>query len=315
MSGINRREFLKRAGLTAAAFAFPAMILEGCKEEVKKALAAKPVIWLQGQSCSGCSVSLLNSIEPGIPELISSHISLNFHQTLSGGTGATLVKVLEEAVDKKRKDFLLVVEGSVPTAHDLYCTLGVVKGHHVGIREWIEKLGKNAGAVLAVGSCAAFGGIPAARGNETGAKPVSAVLPKAKLINIPGCPTHPDWVTGTILHYLLKGMPELDEYKRPKLFFEKTVHEACEHLKEYEKGIFAQYWGDRGCLYMLGCLGMDSNCDIPTRKWLEVNTCTGSGSGCIGCTEDVFPDTGDRGLYMHKYAQTEPGRGTGESGA
>lgn len=299
---LNRRDFLKALGGLTAALAVPSAVFNACKKEIRQAADAKPVIWLQAQSCSGCSVSLLNSIEPDIATIITRHISLNFHQTLSSATGDILMNIIRDAVSKKRKDFILIVEGSIPTKASTYCTLGTRNNRHTDIKNWIVKLGKLADSIIAVGSCATFGGIPAASGNSTGAQSVADILPKRTVINIPGCPIHPDWVTGTLLHLLLQGTPQLDEYKRPKMYFSKTVHELCEHLDDYERGKFAQYWGDNGCLYLLGCLGIDTNCDIPKRKWVETGSCTGCGSGCIGCTERVFPDTGDRGLYMHKMA-------------
>lgn len=303
--GLNRREFLKIMGGTTAVFAFPDVILKGCKKAFAEAAKRTPVIWLQGQSCSGCSVSLLNKIDPDIAGVITENISLNFHQTLMAGTGDVAINVLKEAVQKQRKDYVLIVEGSIPTKDTEYCTIGKVNGKAVGVKEWVEKLGKNAIAVVAVGTCSAFGGIPAAkvradRSNPTGAVSLDKILKGVKIINIPGCPPHPDWMVGTLLHVLLKGIPELDEYNRPLLYFSKTVHEECSRLKDYKKGNFAKQWGDEGCLYNLGCLGMDTNCDIPTRKWVGgMNSCTACGAGCIGCTEDVFPDYGTRGIFKH----------------
>ncbi len=308
---ISRREFLKIMGGTTAAFAFPGVILQGCKKALERAAERTPVIWIQAQSCSGCSVSLLNAVDPDIATVVTQHISLNFHQTLMGGTGHRAISVIEDAVARGRNDYVLAVEGSIPTKDDNYCTLGMVHGHHVSAKKWVTDLARNAKAVIAIGSCAAFGGIPAAEiratgDNPTGAKPVSDILGGLdKVINVPGCPPHPDWMVGTIMHLILKGMPELDEFRRPKMYFGKTVHEQCEHLAAYKRGIFAQKWGDPGCLYKLGCLGMDTGCDIPRRKWLGVNSCTGSGSGCIGCTEKPFPDYGKRGIYKHLTASLE----------
>ena len=184
------------------------------------------------------------------------------------GTGDVAISVLEEAVKKNRKDFVLIVEGSIPTKDDKYCTIGEMDGRLIGAREWIEKLGANAKAVVAVGTCAAFGGIPAAEmrdgsGNPTGAVSLGQLLKGKTVLNIPGCPPHPDWMVGTLLHVLLKGMPKLDEYNRPLMYYGKTVHEQCERLSYYKSGKFAKIWGDEGCLYNVGCLGMDSCCDIP----------------------------------------------------
>ncbi len=307
---LSRRDFLKIMGGTTAAFAFPGVILQGCKKALDKVKERTPVFWIQGQSCSGCSVSLLNKTNPDIPTVITEYISLNFHQTLMAGTGDVAVSVLQEAVEKNRKGFVLILEGSIPTKDVLYCTIGKVNDHHVGVAEWIEKLAPNAAALVSVGACAAYGGIPAAEDRTTGDNPTGAVSFQEFLamkginkpvINIPGCPPHPDWMVGTLLHVLLKGMPKLDDYGRPLMYFGKTVHDQCERLTYYKQGIFAKNWGDKeGCLYNLGCLGMDSGCDLPVRKWVDgANSCTESGSGCIGCTENVFPDYGTRGIYKH----------------
>ena len=308
---LNRRDFLKLMGGGAAVFGFSGVLLQGCRKALREAAKRTPVIWIQAQSCSGCSVSILNAIDPDIASVITETISLNYHQTLMGGTGDAAIRVLDEAVKKQRKDFVLVVEGSIPTKADEYCTIGEINGRHVSAREWIQELGKNAKAMITFGTCAAYGGIPAAKiratgDNPTGAVGLSTVFPDKTIVNVPGCPPHPDWMIGTVVHFLLKGVPELDEYNRPRLYFGKTVHEQCEHLPDYNRGRFAKKWGDPGCLYLLGCLGMDSGCDIPKRKWLGgVNSCTGCGSGCIGCTEKVFPDYGSRGLYKHLIAGAE----------
>lgn len=309
---ISRREFLKIMGGTAAAFTFPSVMIQGCKKALEKAAERTPVIWIQAQSCSGCSVSLLNKLNPGIASVITEYISINYHQTLMGATGHVAIDVLDQAVKKKRKDFILIVEGSIPTKHDLYCTVGELNGHHVGVKEWIEKLGANAKAIVSVGTCATGGGIPGAKerksgDNPTGAVSVSEILKGKTVLNVPGCPPHPDWMVGTLLHVLLKGeIPKLDEQNRPVMYYGKSVHEVCERLSEYKKGKFAKNWGDEGCLYQLGCLGMDSGCDIPVRKWVDgANSCTDCGAGCIGCTEDVFPDYGKRGIFKHLNASLD----------
>ena len=298
-------------GGASAAFAFPAVMIKGFDKALFAAAERTSVIWLQGQSCSGCSVSLLNSVNPDIVKLITEYISLNFHQTVCAGTGDACMKLIGEAVEKKRQDYVLVLEGSIPMANPLYSTLGSKDGKHIGIDYWVDSLARNAVAILAVGTCASYGGIPAGRGNVTGAAGIIEFLRKRQInkpvINIPGCPPHPGWMVGTIVHLVLKGtVPELDTDGRPVMFYGETVHENCENLTSYRKGIFAKNWGDPGCLYNLGCLGMDTGCDIPKRKWLKgMNSCTASGSGCIGCTERVFPDTGSRGIYQHLQGSLE----------
>jgi len=311
---MNRREFLKLMGGTTAALAFPGVMIQGCKKALEKAAERTNIIWLEGQSCSGCSVSLLNKLNPDIVTVITEHISLNYQGVIQGGTGESATRVLEDAVKKQRKDFILLIEGAIPTKNDLYCTIG--ENEHtkrgIGVKYWVEELGKNAKAIVSIGTCAAYGGIPAGVNQRTGENPTGAIsvaelFKGSKLVlNIPGCPPHPDWMVGTLLHVLLKGLPELDEYGRPKMYYGKTVHENCERLYYYKRGIFAKEWGDKGCLYNLGCLGMDSGCDIPVRKWNNgANSCTDCGSGCIGCTEKAFPDYGKRGIYQSLHASND----------
>jgi hydrogenase small subunit len=304
---VNRREFIRIVGGTTALFAFPEVILAGTKATLGKASSRTPIIWLQGQSCSGDSVSLLNSADPDIASFITSQISLHFHQTLSTATGDTGIDILLKTLEEGKKDYVLVVEGSIPLTSETYCTIGEVDGKARGVREWVTLLAKNAKAVVAVGTCATFGCIPGAKlrtgaGNPTGASSIWKILPDRLPINIPGCPAHPDWIIGSLAHLLMNKNLKLDRYGRPLLYFRNTVHDKCEHLPEYKKEQFARSWGDKGCLYKLGCLGIDTNCDIPVRKWLGVNSCTGCGGGCVGCTESVFPDYGDRGLFPMKKA-------------
>ncbi|HUI93853.1 MAG TPA: hydrogenase small subunit [Chitinivibrionales bacterium] len=304
---MNRREFIRIMGGASALLAFPEVILAGTKLTLGKASSRTPVIWLQGQSCSGDSVSLLNAGDPDIATLVTNRISLHFHQTLSTATGDTAINILLKTLDEGKKDYVLVVEGSIPQKSATYCTIGEVNGAPRGVREWVALLAKNAKAVVAVGTCAAYGCIPGAAlrsggENPTGATSVWGVLPIAKRINIPGCPAHPDWIIGSLVYLIMGKRLKLDVYGRPLAYFGRTVHDKCEHLAEYKKNKFARSWGDEGCLFQLGCLGIDTNCDIPTRKWLGVNSCTGCGAGCIGCTEPVFPDYGARGLFPMKKA-------------
>ncbi len=304
----TRRSFVKMMGGFGAAVCFPGVLVQGCRGVLGRAARRTPVIWIQGQSCSGCSVSLLNSIDVDVSTLLTEHVSLYFHQTLSWATGDVATGVLRKVIQRQIEDYVLVVEGSIPLASEMYCTLGTPGGGHLGIREWVMELAESARHIIAVGTCAAFGGIPAAAGRDaggqpTGAAPLSTVLPDRRIVNVPGCPPHPDWIAGTIVRCLLGRRMKLDAFARPLVYFGRTVHEQCERLDDYKQEKFARYWGDEGCLYYLGCLGIDTHCDIPARKWVGgANSCTGCGSGCIGCTEEVFPDFGQRGLYRHREA-------------
>jgi hydrogenase small subunit len=166
------------------------------------------------------------------------------------------------------------------------------------MQSWVETLAEDALAVVALGSCAAFGGIPAARPNPTECRSVGEIL-EAKsintpLVNVPGCAPHPDWFVGTIASILLSGLPkpeDLDEHKRPKAFYGQTIHENCPRRAYYDENKFAKKFGELGCNYELGCRGPITHADCPVRLWNDkVNWCVGCGATCIGCTEPGFFD-------------------------
>jgi len=311
--GLTRREFLNVmgrgtvtvgvAGVAGCAgsnkeAAYVAPVKEALKEKQVKE-GNLPVLWIQGQSCAGCSISTINTVYPDIASVLTETISLEFHPNIMAGTGDVAIKVLTDAETKKKGKYVLVVEGSIPTNDKgLYSTMGEVDGHHITTKGWVERLGKNAQAILNVGTCSAYGGIPAGTPNPTGAVPVEKILPQATMINIPGCPPHPDWVIGTIAHVLLFGIPELDEEKRPKVFFSKLIHDNCERRSYFDEGIMAEDYSEEGCLFELGCKGPIAHCDVSIRSWNnKVNWCVQCGSPCIGCTEPTFPDHEGEGLY------------------
>ena len=304
---ITRREFAKIFGATAAGVGLTAA-LAACgkpaeekktEEKVEKVLPVlekvvatrQPVVWLQGSGCTGCSVSLLNSVHPDIAEILTKIISLEGHPTVMAATGDVAMSVFEDAVTKKAGKFILVVEGAVPTAENgLYGTFGENANGPQTILDWTKRLGNAAKAVVAVGTCAAFGGIPAGQPNPTGAKSVSQVLGKT-VVNIPGCPPHPDWIVGTLAHVLLFGMPDLDSLARPKLFYGEVIHANCPRYWDFEKQKYAQHLSDDGCLVFLGCKGPIAHADCSQRHWNNgVSWCIGGNAPCIGCVQPEFPD-------------------------
>ncbi len=264
-----------------------------------------PVIWLQGAGCTGCSVSILNSVSPNIKNVLidevipGKHINLRFHPTVMAGAGDDIIELLEKTRQQKAGSYVLVVEGAIPTAQGgIHCVIGEERGKAVSVVSRLESLASNALAVIAMGTCASFGGIPSASPNPTQCLSVEEAFKAAKittpLINISGCPPHPDWFTGTLASILLFGLPmpkDLDEHKRPKAFFGTLIHENCPRRAYYDEGKFAKKLSDPGCLYELGCKGPVTYADCPTRLWNNgTNWCIGSGAPCIGCCEPGFPD-------------------------
>lgn len=264
-----------------------------------------PVIWLQAATCTGCSVSMLNSVSPTIKNILidevipGKHINLRYHATVMAGQGDAAIDEMETTSSKKKGGYILVVEGAIPTASNgVHGSLGEKEGKPVSMASRVEHLSKNALAVIALGTCAAYGGIAAGSPNPSGSVGVDAFLKQKKvnvpLINIPGCAPHPDWFVGTVASIVLNGLPkpsELDEYRRPKAFYGKLIHENCPRRAYFEEGKFARKFGDPGCLNELGCKGPVTYADCPTRLWNHgTNWCIGSGGSCIGCVEPGFPD-------------------------
>lgn len=245
-----------------------------------------PVIWLQGQSCSGCSVSILNADHPDPVTLLTRYIALQFHGTLSTATGQIGMQVLNAGIDKG--GYILVVEGAVPAGMPKACVIG-----HEPFVEQLKRAAKGAVAIVAVGSCASFGGIPAAENNPTGASSVAEYLSNngvtQPVIAIPGCPVHPDWLVGTLVHVLKFGIPKLNSNGSPVVFFDRLIHDQCPRFADYEREHFAQHFSDKGCFFKLGCLGPVTHADCPTRLWNSgTNFCINAGSPCIGCSSKVF---------------------------
>ena len=166
--------------------------------------------------------------------------------------------------------------------------------------------------MVAVGSCASFGGIPGAENNPTGA--ISAVQHlknqgvSTPAILIPGCPCHPDWLLGTLTHVLKVGIPPLDALGRPKAFFSRLMHDQCARFPDYEREKFAKTFGDEGCLFKLGCLGPITHTDCALRQWNGgVNSCIRAGAPCTGCGGEQFAAKANLPFITKKRAAQQQG--------
>ncbi len=295
MKRFSRREFLKLSGRMAAILGLSPLLVTDMAEALEQSAAGNPpVLWIQGASCTGDSVSLLNSVEPDIKDVLLDIISLRFHPTVMAAAGDLAMSAMEETSEKAKGKYYLVVEGAVPKDDGgVYCTVGENgSGKPITFLNLLERLSKDAAAIIAVGTCATSGGIPAGAPNPTGCVGVSEVVKGTPVINIPGCPAHPDWILGSLAHVLLyKKVPALDGQGRPKLFFGKLIHDNCPRRQYFDNSIFARSLSEEGCLFKLGCKGPMTHADCPTRQWNNgVNFCIKAGAPCIGCAEVVFPD-------------------------
>jgi len=264
-----------------------------------------PAVWISAGACGGCAVSVLNTVAPSIKNVLIDevipgvHISLKFQVNISAGSGDPVIKVLEDVGEQKQGEFLLIVDGVVSTADGgIFCTVGERGEERIPVYQWVVELGKKALAVMALGTCSCFGGIPGASPNPSGVKKLMEIYKEegvtTPLVNVPGCPPHPDWFVGTVAKLLTAGLPkpgDLDDWLRPKEFYGMLIHENCQRRAYFDEGKFAKHFGEPGCLYELGCKGPITYADCPLKQWNNgVNWCIRAGMGCQGCTQPEFPD-------------------------
>ncbi len=283
---ISRRDFMKYCATTAAVLGLSELEFAARVSEVLAASGKKPsVIWLEGQDCAGCSISFAGSMYPSIASLLLERVSLRYHEAIMAASGYVAEAAYEEAM--KEGGYVLCIEGSIPTADDRFCMVG---GRP--FREIVEEAGANAAAIIAVGACATYGGIPAA--GPTGAVGVNKIITNKPVINISTCPVHSDHLTGTVLYYLTtKKVPPLDKQGRPKMYFGELVHDNCRRRSYFDNYTFLSDWNDpkqkNWCLYEKGCKGPDTYSDCPVRRWNDgLNFCIDCGAGCMGCAEPEF---------------------------
>lgn len=291
--GVQRRDFLKFCThlMVAAPYGLGLTDKATAQEVAKNVAAARrpSVVWLHFQDCTGCSETLLRSSHPDLADLILHVISLDYHETLMAGSGKQAEEALDEAVRQNSGKFICVVEGSIPQNNaGQYMMLANRPAVDV-----LRSVASRAAAIIAIGSCASWGGIPSADPNPTGAVGVDSIIKDKPIVNIPGCPPNPYTLLGVVLQYARTGkLPALDEQKRPKFAFDRVIHDHCPRRPHFDNGRFAQHFGDEGhrkgwCLYHLGCKGPDTHAGCSTRHFNEIPDVwpIGIGAPCVGCTE------------------------------
>jgi hydrogenase small subunit len=284
---ISRRDLLKWASVSAVAAGIGVERLTFL-EKALAAPGAPPVIWLQGASCSGCSVSLLNATSVPIETVLTQTVSMAYHPDLSAAYGEPAITSMFETAAANAGGFVLAVEGGVPVASaGQCCIIGERAGKPVTILDAIQELGPKAKRVLAVGTCAAFGGI-VKPSKYTQVRTVSDALAgrvTSPVINLPGCPAHPDTVLSAIVD-LITGAPLiLDSLGRPTRLFPGSVHDSCPRRETEDAAI-----GSVGCYEEAGCHGPETFMSCPSQKWNGGrNWCIGANMACIGCASPSFP--------------------------
>lgn len=268
------------------------------------------LLWLQSGGCGGCSMSLLNAESPDLITLFeTAGINLLWHPSLSEQSGEEVIEILESILQGKTRLDMLCLEGSM-----MMGPMGTGRFHMMGgtgkpMIEWVKDLAAVSHYTVAVGSCAAYGGVTAAGDNYTDATGLQfdgeqrgGLLGENyrsqqgyKVINISGCPTHPDWITETLVSITLNEHQEenLDPLGRPRMYADQLVHHGCSRNEYYEYKASAVDPGDRGCMMEnMGCLGTQAHADCNIRPWNALGSCTSGGYACINCTAPEFEEPG-----------------------
>ena len=274
------------------------------------------LLWLQSGGCGGCSLSLLGAESPDLlTALRAAGIRLLNHPTLSEGGGERLQRQLQQIVDGELRLDLLCLEGAVVRGPNGSGAFHRLAGSDRPMMAWLQALAPQARHVVAIGSCAAYGGITAAGDNPSEAcgpqfsgEQRGGLLGAAfsdpdglPVVNIAGCPTHPNWVIETLLQIAREELAptHLDEYGRPRNYADHLVHHGCPRNEYYEYKASAHKPSDLGCMMEhMGCLGTQARADCNTRLWNGEGSCVRGGFACINCTAPGFEEPG------HCFAET-----------
>ena len=307
--GVSRRQFLSFCGVMASVLALP----KSMASAIADAIETKPkptLVWLEFQDCAGNSESFLRSGRPSAADIILDALSIDYHETIMAAAGHQAEQALDATVKDKHGEYLVVVEGSIPTgAGGAYCTIGGRAAIDIA-REVCD----GAMATIAIGTCAAFGGIPAASPNPTGALSVADAVPGIRnLINLPACPANAENLAALVVYFLMyQRWPALDRLRRPLFAYGKSIHDGCERRAHYDAGQYVEQWGDPAhrqgqCLYKMGCKGPVCFQNCPAIGWNQGTSWPiGCGHPCIGCAE---PDFWDKMTPFYKHLSGFPGFG------
>ncbi len=303
---MTRRGFLAAAG-AAGATAF--LLANAPRVAAAIEGSGRKLVWLRGAGCGGCTSSLLNG---GSPEVLTAldriSLKLVYHEEFmprqgvfvdgspAGGVDTNSNLLFKQLADAG--DYVLVLEGAIPdgpAGSGRYYMSGAVP-----FKRLFTEAASKAFRIVAAGTCASYGGISRLGGTDcagaafTGTSRGGAIARYGidnKVINVPGCPTNPDWLLLTLADVLSGEDPEVDMYDRPSAFFGSPVHESCPRRGAFDRAARDNGFSGGGCLYDLGCKGPLAYADCPTRRWNGgASMCTQSGGPCIACVEPGFPD-------------------------
>ena len=289
---VSRRNFLKSCvALTGLMGLGPTMIPKVVEAAENKTLPV--VIWLHGHECTGCDESFIRSTTPMASDVILNMISLEYMDVLAAAAGEPLEHHLEEVMKTYAGKYILAIEGAVPLDNDgISCMVGGKP-----FVNNVKEVAKNAAAVILYGTCAAYGGVQAAKPNPTHSVGAGEVISGKPIIRVPGCPPIPEVMTGTIMHYALFGaLPPVDSDGKPKQFYGNRIHDTCYRRPFFDSGMYVEQFDDAGskagwCLYKVGCRGpVTYNSCGNMRWWNGISYPIESGAPCVGCSNKNFWD-------------------------
>ncbi|GAB6904704.1 Periplasmic (NiFe) hydrogenase small subunit 1 [Desulfosarcina cetonica] len=290
--GVSRRDFMRYCTALTATMGLSVAYTPKVAEVFAAPAQRPPLIWLHFGECTGCSEALLRTQYPYIDELVLEILSVEYHETIMAAAGHQAEEQLHHAVKQYEGKFICVVEGSIATKYN--GGYGKVGGR--SFLEIAKEVTPKAAAVIAIGTCAAFGGIPAAAPNPGGYKGVGEAL-GIKTLNLPGCPPNPINLVGTVVNYLLLGkLPDLDANGRPLFAYGKTIHDQCPRRSHFENEEFVEAFGSEEaalgyCLYKMGCRGPETYNNCPVAKFNDGTSWpVEAGHPCIGCSQPNFWD-------------------------
>ncbi len=284
--GVTRRDFMKFCGVMAATLGLETTVIPKIAEALVSG-QRPPFIWLQFSDCTGCTEAFLRSSSPFIDDLLLNKISLEYHETTMAPAGEAALKSLMEAVSNYANKFFVVVEGSIPLAD----SGNFGRTGDKTMLQIAQEVCPKAKMMISLGTCACYGGLPAAKGGLTDAKCVHGALSGLNAIMLPGCPPNPVNFAALIVNYLMfSDFPKRDTLGRPIFAYGSTVHSQCQRQNTA--------W----CLQNFGCRGPSTYHNCPTALYNDKTSwCVQADVPCKGCSQPGFWDAGTFFDYSGAY--------------
>lgn len=265
-------------------------LIKNAIDDIKNGRKGKiNAIWLETSGCFGEVISLLNGENPDIIYLLSELVNMQYFGTIQGDQGEI---AFDRILDTLDTEFIFIVCGALPRKDGgLYTRIATYNGKPITAINAVSMIAPKAKHIVAVGTCATFGGPTGARPNVSNAVSISEYLNRKDIINIPGCPANPIWTLGILAYIISYGIPTLDSLGRPKAYYGELIHDICERRQYFDKGDFAKKLGEKQCMFKLGCKGPITPAYCPISRWNNSNNWPiGDNTPCVGCAAPGFPD-------------------------